>query len=632
MPSILLSIKPEYVGKILSGEKRYEFRRKLCKDEIDKIYIYATRPIQKVVAEVEVTGKLEGDKEKIWEQTKAFAGTDKCGYEKYFAGMATAGAYCLGNVTKYEVGKDLEAFGLSAGPRSFVYIKESEPEKTAVSLENFQDNYEKSLVWLLQYFEDSTLRANQPIVEDFIIDKIGNSDYLMEVLDWKLEQLYSLRIEENEEKRGRIRWNSTKGDLLKVHIVLNKIGKDLEGLTSFSNGIEALERFFGDCVLVNTGISSVLMNYIFDEGRQLDISEHFMPNLMIQEYSSVMRDKAFLKIEMEENHVDSEALKWSESVQLELDKSFLEAGIDFMKVQTTLLTLAESPLYSDSVREIAKSIAVLFKEMLVNSRILKIVIEPNFMDSEFEIGFKKSTKIEIFFSLENGDRFCLRLDFPHEGVPYIHYNLHEPLHATGLPIKFEEIEPMIGLCGSWENFKKLFFVYDNLCWFRWNFLEKLHEVFGGDSEQTDLLEKLFSEQCHYKIVGPEMGEEQVKEFLESFITGLNHMDMVNCIYERTGQIPIDDILAKIRIRELLHELVSAYHYLLIKEALRKSDLSGSEGCETGIVSRGIERLRQILVKGIRNNLDANEIQEIFGEDLEREAFKDIVDAIMVYVL
>ena len=76
MPSILLSIKPQNVEKILSGEKRYEFRRKLCKDEIDKIYVYATRPIQKVVAEVEVTGKLEGDNEKIWEQTKAIGGTD----------------------------------------------------------------------------------------------------------------------------------------------------------------------------------------------------------------------------------------------------------------------------------------------------------------------------------------------------------------------------------------------------------------------------------------------------------------------------------------------------------------------------------------------------------------------------
>ena len=45
MPSILLSIKPEYVEKILSGEKRYEFRRKLCKDEIDKIYVYPDKRV-----------------------------------------------------------------------------------------------------------------------------------------------------------------------------------------------------------------------------------------------------------------------------------------------------------------------------------------------------------------------------------------------------------------------------------------------------------------------------------------------------------------------------------------------------------------------------------------------------------
>ena len=60
MPSILLSIKPEYAEKILSGEKRYEFRRKLCKREIDKIYIYATRPVQKVIADAGMRDILKG--------------------------------------------------------------------------------------------------------------------------------------------------------------------------------------------------------------------------------------------------------------------------------------------------------------------------------------------------------------------------------------------------------------------------------------------------------------------------------------------------------------------------------------------------------------------------------------------
>lgn len=123
MPSILLSIKPEYAEKILSGEKRYEFRRKLCKREIDKIYIYAIRPVQKVIAEEEVTGRLEGDRDEIWERTKDFAGTDRCGYERYLEGMSGAKAYCLGKVTRYEEGKELKDFGLLCGPRSFVYIK-----------------------------------------------------------------------------------------------------------------------------------------------------------------------------------------------------------------------------------------------------------------------------------------------------------------------------------------------------------------------------------------------------------------------------------------------------------------------------------------------------------------------------
>ena len=179
-----------------------------------------------------------------------------------------------------------------------------------VSLENFQDNYEKTLVWLLRYFEDSTLVANQPSVSDFIIDKIGNSEYLMEALDWDLEQLLCLNIEENEAGREGLYWNLNKGHLLKAHIVLNKIRKDLEAVISSSNRIETLDVVCGDCILVNTSISSVLMNYIFDVSEQLDFSEHFMPNLMIQEYSSVMKKKAFLKSEAEEYPINSEALDW----------------------------------------------------------------------------------------------------------------------------------------------------------------------------------------------------------------------------------------------------------------------------------------------------------------------------------
>lgn len=45
---VLLSINPEYVEKIFSGIKKYEYRRSIFKNEaVDTIVIYSTSPIKK---------------------------------------------------------------------------------------------------------------------------------------------------------------------------------------------------------------------------------------------------------------------------------------------------------------------------------------------------------------------------------------------------------------------------------------------------------------------------------------------------------------------------------------------------------------------------------------------------------
>ena len=64
MSTVLMSIKPEYVSNILNGKKKYEFRKNACKKEIEKMIIYSTSPISKVVGEArivnmqELTGRL----------------------------------------------------------------------------------------------------------------------------------------------------------------------------------------------------------------------------------------------------------------------------------------------------------------------------------------------------------------------------------------------------------------------------------------------------------------------------------------------------------------------------------------------------------------------------------------------
>lgn len=123
MSAILMSIKPEYVEKILSGEKKYEFRKvKAKKDNIDKIVIYATSPIKKVVGEVEVKEIMEEDKNKLWNITKDYSGTNKKSYDLYYKNSIKAIVYKLGKVTIYDKEKTLKDFKIKYAPQSYVYL------------------------------------------------------------------------------------------------------------------------------------------------------------------------------------------------------------------------------------------------------------------------------------------------------------------------------------------------------------------------------------------------------------------------------------------------------------------------------------------------------------------------------
>ena len=52
--NLLISIKPEFVKKILAYEKLYEFRKSIFKEDVDKIFIYSTYTVKKIVGYFEV--------------------------------------------------------------------------------------------------------------------------------------------------------------------------------------------------------------------------------------------------------------------------------------------------------------------------------------------------------------------------------------------------------------------------------------------------------------------------------------------------------------------------------------------------------------------------------------------------
>lgn len=122
MSRMLLSIKPEYVNKIVAGKKKYEFRKFHCREDVDTIVIYATAPVKQVIGEVSIVAIIEDAVEEVWRQTRPDGGITKKAFKEYYKNRDVAIAYQLGEVTKYEEPMALSDVGLSYVPQSFAYI------------------------------------------------------------------------------------------------------------------------------------------------------------------------------------------------------------------------------------------------------------------------------------------------------------------------------------------------------------------------------------------------------------------------------------------------------------------------------------------------------------------------------
>lgn len=125
--NVLLSIRPKYVEAILSGTKKYEFRRTIFKrKDMKKIYLYCNSDIKKIVGFFELEKVLEGSPKEIWKNCQKYAGISKDDFFKYFQGVQKAFAIKIRNVHKFNEPIDpYLSFENFTPPQSFYYIHES---------------------------------------------------------------------------------------------------------------------------------------------------------------------------------------------------------------------------------------------------------------------------------------------------------------------------------------------------------------------------------------------------------------------------------------------------------------------------------------------------------------------------
>lgn len=122
----ILSIKPEFVEKIISGEKKYEFRKKMFKQEIKSVIIYSTKPVGCFVGEFKLKKVLSGDIEQIWSKTNLYAGISQDFFIEYFKNSDTAYAMRIDDLTVYD--DPINPCSIIPNfkpPQSFCYVSEN---------------------------------------------------------------------------------------------------------------------------------------------------------------------------------------------------------------------------------------------------------------------------------------------------------------------------------------------------------------------------------------------------------------------------------------------------------------------------------------------------------------------------
>lgn len=100
---VLLSIKPKYVKSILEGEKRYEFRKAIFKNRsVDRVFIYSSAPVQRIVALFEISTILEDHPDDLWDKVHDYAGIDDTEFFSYFAGRSRGYAIGINNLQEFD--------------------------------------------------------------------------------------------------------------------------------------------------------------------------------------------------------------------------------------------------------------------------------------------------------------------------------------------------------------------------------------------------------------------------------------------------------------------------------------------------------------------------------------------------
>jgi type I restriction enzyme S subunit len=134
--NVILSIRPKYARMILSGAKRYEFRKFIFKNRhIEKAYIYETSPTKKIVGIFDIGDIISASPKGLWDQFGHLSGMNEAEFFNYFQDIQIGFAIEIKHLVILDSPIDpREKISDFTPPQSFCYLKYSlVPESVAIN-------------------------------------------------------------------------------------------------------------------------------------------------------------------------------------------------------------------------------------------------------------------------------------------------------------------------------------------------------------------------------------------------------------------------------------------------------------------------------------------------------------------
>jgi predicted transcriptional regulator len=122
--NIIISVKPKYITAILTGKKKYEYRKSIFKKAVTKIYVYASSPQKKFIGYFFYDGFIQSTPEHIWKQTSAVSGISESEFFSYYEN--TNDSFALKINRFYPFAVYVDPFIISPNfraPQSYMYFE-----------------------------------------------------------------------------------------------------------------------------------------------------------------------------------------------------------------------------------------------------------------------------------------------------------------------------------------------------------------------------------------------------------------------------------------------------------------------------------------------------------------------------